>query len=229
MTQSTSTSADGKGERPFAYAYRYPHFPPDGATVIRFNHGEEVNGSKPLEAIPLYTAEQIAARPTTAEIGDEMVERARRDIAWAVDGADDDFAFEIRRDDREEGRVLTVADLRAALNVGALSMVREALEPDALLNDIAVMMSEFVDNWPHPKKVETALALIAKTMRAALNPPRHDFWGAGERDCPREIKAGNGELHTLRCKVCGEDNPRNDRCFNRASLSAHQPASGEGE
>lgn len=32
---------------------------------------------------------------------------------------------------------------------------------------------------------------------------KHIFWGAGEPDCPREIKAGNGELHTLRCKVCG--------------------------
>lgn len=82
----------------------------------------------------------------------------------------------------------------------------------ALLNDIAAMMSEFVDNWPQPKKVSTALALIAKTLRAALDPPKHKFWGAGEPDCPREIKAGNGELHTLRCKVCGVDSPRDDFC-----------------
>lgn len=41
---------------------------------------------------------------------------------------------------------------------------------------------------------------------------KHDFWGAGEADCPQEIKAGNGELHTLRCRVCGEDNPRNENC-----------------
>lgn len=44
------------------------------------------------------------------------------------------------------------------------------------------------------------------------NPPAHRFWGAGEPDCPSDIKAGNGELHTLRCKACGQDNPRNDRC-----------------
>lgn len=31
----------------------------------------------------------------------------------------------------------------------------------------------------------------------------HMFWGAGESDCPRDIKAANGELHTLRCKRCG--------------------------
>jgi hypothetical protein len=42
--------------------------------------------------------------------------------------------------------------------------------------------------------------------------PRHRFWGAGEPDCPREIKAGNGELHTLRCKACGQDNPLDDIC-----------------
>jgi hypothetical protein len=83
----------------------------------------------------------------------------------------------------------------------------------ATLNDIATMMSEFVDNWPTPKKVSTALALIAKTIRAALDPPKHKYWGAGEPDCPREIKAGNGELHTLRCKVCGKDSPRDYRCF----------------
>jgi hypothetical protein len=40
-----------------------------------------------------------------------------------------------------------------------------------LLNDIAVMMGEFVDNWPNPKKVSTALALIAKTIRASLGCP----------------------------------------------------------
>lgn len=37
---------------------------------------------------------------------------------------------------------------------------------------------------------------------------KHVYWGAGEPNCPREIKAGNGELHTLRCKVCGQDSPK---------------------
>lgn len=55
---------------PFTYAYRYPAFPPEGATVIRFNHGEEVNGSKPIEAIPLYT------RPSPSEDDVERVARA---------------------------------------------------------------------------------------------------------------------------------------------------------
>lgn len=36
------------------------------------------------------------------------------------------------------------------------------------------------------------------------NLPRHKFWSAGEPDCPAELKAPNGELHTMRCKVCGD-------------------------
>lgn len=58
-------------------------------------------------------------------------------------------------------------------------------------------------------RVENLEAFIAK-------PPQHRFWGAGEADCPRDIKAGNGELHTLRCKDCGQDSPREDFC--RATL-----------
>jgi hypothetical protein len=34
--------------------------------------------------------------------------------------------------------------------------------------------------------------------------PRHDFWGAGEPDCPPDLKAPNGELCDMRCKVCGD-------------------------
>ncbi len=34
--------------------------------------------------------------------------------------------------------------------------------------------------------------------------PKHNFWGAGEPDCPPDLKAPNGELHTMRCKVCGD-------------------------
>lgn len=57
------------------------------------------------------------------------------------------------------------------------------------------------------------------------NPPAHRFWGAGEVGCPREIKAGNGELHTLRCKVCGQDNPKTGICV--AALAS--PDDGEGK
>jgi hypothetical protein len=53
---------------------------------------------------------------------------------------------------------------------------------------------------------------LAELQAKFENPPKHRFWGAGEKDCPREIKAGNGELHTLRCKACGLDNPRDEIC-----------------
>lgn len=56
------------------------------------------------------------------------------------------------------------------------------------------------------------IAFLEHRLTKALNPPKHRFWGAGEPNCPREIKAGNGELHTLRCKVCGQDDPRDNYC-----------------
>ena len=64
------------------------------------------------------------------------------------------------------------------------------------------------------------IACLERRLEWALNPRRHRFWGAGEPDCPREIKAGNGELHTLRCKVCGQDDPRDDRCLSAPEQSA---------
>jgi hypothetical protein len=73
---------------------------------------------------------------------------------------------------------------------------------------------------------EAAAAIQSLSERIAVlegmiaNPPKHRFWGAGEADCPREIKAGNGELHTLRCKVCGLDSPPDDFC--RASLTPQE-------
>lgn len=41
----------------------------------------------------------------------------------------------------------------------------------------------------------------------------HDYWSGGEKDCPASIKAGNGELHTMMCKVCGAKNPRSQICW----------------
>lgn len=39
---------------------------------------------------------------------------------------------------------------------------------------------------------------------------KHVYWAAGEPDCAKEIKAPNGEIHTLKCKNC--DNPRDLIC-----------------
>lgn len=52
---------------------------------------------------------------------------------------------------------------------------------------------------------------------AEMAEAKHDFWRAGDPDCPRDIKAGNGELHTLRCKRCGLDSPRGQICSPASS------------
>ena len=98
----------------------------------------------------------------------------------------------------------------------AIACVSEfiAEQREGFLIDLATVMHKHLENWPEGefKKVSTAMALLDKTLHSALNPSKHDYWGAGEPDCPKEIKAGNGELHTLRCRVCGMDNPSDNRC-----------------
>lgn len=79
-------------------------------------------------------------------------------------------------------------------------------------------------DWPtfrrDPKKSKQSDAWIASAHKAAeIFSREHVFWGAGEPDCPNEIKAPNGELHTLQCKVCGCRNARNRVC----ALSGFKP------
>lgn len=90
-----------------------------------------------------------------------------------------------------------------------------AHEKHCFLNHIAFEEADIIAAWntraPDPR-IATLEAEVARLREALSNPPKHKFWGAGEPDCPRELKAGNGELRTLRCKVCGEDNPRDSIC-----------------
>lgn len=71
--------------------------------------------------------------------------------------------------------------------------------------------------------------VIANAMdRAGEVPPttapRHKFWGAGEPDCPTELKAPNGELHTLRCKVCGDGwRKSNNVCLANTAPATDSP------
>lgn len=157
----------------------------------------------------VYQAGKDAApTPSPARVAIERARDLRDSARWLVDRSSHHGTQTVVDQDHIDA-------LRDAVNAydSALSSTTWQGIEGEILDDIANMMTEFVDNWPNPKKVSTALALIAKTMRAALNPPKHKFWGAGEADCPRDIKAGNGELHTLRCKVCCRDNPRDDRCL----------------
>jgi hypothetical protein len=61
-------------------------------------------------------------------------------------------------------------------------------------------------------EIEKLRAENAALRAFIAKPPKHDYWRAGEDDCPADIKAGNGELHTLRCKRCGLDSPRDQIC-----------------
>jgi len=52
LSQPDPQPSEPKDE-PYAYAYVYPHYA--GGEVTRFSCGQEINGSKPVRAIPLYT------------------------------------------------------------------------------------------------------------------------------------------------------------------------------
>ena len=150
--------------------------------------------------------------PMTQPISPDEGDALKVTVVYRMENNDNKLEVVFNRDISVE-EVLAFSATLSAIPIPAPTggVERETLDA------IAAMMSEFVDNWPQPKKVKIALALVAKTMRAALDPPQHVYWMVGEPDCPRELKAGNGELHTLRCKVCGlEDLRANSVC--RAAL-----------
>jgi hypothetical protein len=70
---------------------------------------------------------------------------------------------------------------------------------------------------PANARIAELEAEVARLTAMLTNPPTHDYWGAGEPDCPRDLKSGNGECWRLRCKVCGLDNPLDTIC--RAALN----------
>lgn len=65
-----------------------------------------------------------------------------------------------------------------------------------------------------PKKQPQVIGWKAAAHRAVqVLEHGHQFWGAGEPDCPADIKAPNGELHTLQCKLCGAKSPKSPVCL----------------
>jgi hypothetical protein len=62
-----------------------------------------------------------------------------------------------------------VAELEAEVRYANAEIEEYQDRENAVLGDISDMMSEFVENWPAPKKVSTAIKLIAKTLRANWN------------------------------------------------------------
>jgi len=90
---------------------------------------------------------------------------------------------------------------------------------DAYEAKLAEVRADYMDarvvreGFAYRDKIIADQAAELERLRAFIaNPPEHRYWGAGEPDCPREIKCANGELHTMRCKVCGQDSPRDQIC-----------------
>lgn len=106
------------------------------------------------------------------------------------------------------------AELKAARAI--IPIVLEQAVGVATVGAIKRVLREKLDLSPELlADMEDNLTQVAVAVMLACcpEPRRHRFWRPGEADCPRDIKAGNGELHTLRCKVCGQDDPRDDRCL----------------
>jgi hypothetical protein len=101
-----------------------------------------------------YDAAIAALSPPSApgDVGARRVPTSREVMEWG--GVDPNAPFEV-----------------GPFPMEMRSAQWELEDDDAVLNAIAVMMSEFVDNWPAHKKISTSLALIAKTLRAVLRPP----------------------------------------------------------
>ena len=100
-----------------------------------------------------------------------------------------------------------------------LTLLREALEPV-----LHWYQSDEHKERPLIEIVRDVVADLQEDRAWRLNPPKHRFWYAGDPDCPSELKAGNGELHTLRCKICGGESPRDEFC-----RTALQPTNREEE
>lgn len=56
--------------------------------------------------------------------------------------------------------------------------------------------------------IDHVIGQNAELKKRLLNPVKHQYWHAGDKDRPPELKTARGELHTLRCKVCGNEDAR---------------------
>lgn len=96
-------------------------------------------------------------------------------------------------------------------------MKTAAIEVERLCEELDITNADHIALWLEANMADSGISWLAcrivEAHEAVLrNPPKHRYWAPGEPDCPKDIKCGNGELHTLRCKVCGQDNPINRVC-----------------
>ena len=102
----------------------------------------------------------IARTPET-QPDDAMVEIVARAIC-REDWSNTTFA-DWRFDEDGSLREIYLCQARAAI-----AAARPAIEAQHLLS-VAEMMATVVENWPNPKKLETAIALIGKTLDAMVS------------------------------------------------------------
>lgn len=102
--------------------------------------------------------------------------------------------------------------------------------PSERLRNLCAALSEQADESPFTREEweridaeNVSLRSENKRLHAFIaNPPKHYWWGAGEKDCPKDIRGGNGKLHTLRCKVCGEDFNGDEICRVTVTATGEQ-------
>ena len=113
-----------------------------------------------------------------------------------------------------------VADVLDSSELRALALAAVATAEEAHQARVAELLEA---NNREVERRRAAETRVAELEGFIVKPPRHVYWNAGEPDCPPDIKAGNGELHTLRCKNCGEENPRGP-AICRATIIVPQEA-----
>lgn len=91
---------------------------------------------------------------------------------------------------------------------------------DHLARELDITNADHIALWlesnAEDNSIEWLACRIVEAHEAVLrNPPKHEYWMPGEPDCPRDLLAGNGELHTLRCKKCGNEDAASKICLGR--------------
>lgn len=66
-------SEQPEARQPDGYAYRYPSGYGSGETVIRFTCGQEINGVRPIEAVPYFYGTPPGEQPEAQGGGEEIV------------------------------------------------------------------------------------------------------------------------------------------------------------
>jgi hypothetical protein len=119
---SSLPQEDDRELRPWTYVHRYPG--PNGSSFIRYStNGSEINGSKPIEAIPLYGPE-AKTRITQLSRDVDLLREQRPTEAMIEAGSDAALADPSIRLDidgvglKQSGFIERIAMRRAAVSSG---------------------------------------------------------------------------------------------------------------